>query len=1429
MSSSADGRADTGRAKVFLSYSRADLPEAQRLRDQLIDRGFDAYLDVHDILPGEPWEERLAKLIETADTVVFLVSPDSVASKVCDWEVNEAERLSKRILPTVIRETPGEDVPRRLRRLNYIFLRSNDDRGEGLSDLSSAILTDIGWIREHTRIGELAGRWQLNLRSDALLRGDDLTAAEHWASTKPAGAPDITPLQADYIAASKALHIRQQQIRARWRNGLSMAGAVTLIVISALSWFFFREWQNSEARQSLFLADLSRQQLDKGDADASMLLALEGLPDPDSRSLTKRLRPYLPAAEARLFSAAHESRSLFPSRDLPLTSTISHQGTFILSDLGRSRFSVTDVVTGRTITEFVALFGSAWPVLRGDDSLVFIDLNRNIVVLDGRSGKVVTSYPSTIDPASVARIILSQSGKVAAVTVLDGTVHVVEIESGKLLGTIPTIGESLRAVSNDGTFALASFSDWGDNPTRYDGFVVTYDVRTGKQKFVLRAEHQGSINLVALSADDSRLAVATTGTAVCCDFQRWIHLWDPRSGSLVSRLEGHQMSMNALSFNPDGTQLLSASNDGSLRLWDGRTGSPIGEPLVGVRETSAMRNAVFDSTGNGIVASGGGIFFVTQGKNADGERTIYVTRAALIEDPKQLRFIGETGQVATLTEAVYFQDILNTDVGNTQLAFWDARPGTVVETQEEHSLEQQQRYDGARISSADGEKHFQNDPRPGVWSIGSDVPVPIDENRRVVPEHDIKLNLGDTGFSVQSMKSGEIKFSIAPEDFVVQGASLGPDGKTIFLVGVNLTQDSKPLARTLSTSDWKLITEATLDARADCIMPSARGDLAAVCVGKQIAIFDTLSGAQKASLSTPSGGHAQSAKFSPDGGILFGADYDTGYLWSLSDHSLVATLSGHSGSLTGAAFRHDGSKVATGSSDGTVRVWDAHTGGQVVSLGGLTAAPMNLSFQDSGRVISATVDEKRYSWRITLDTAELLKLSKQNVPRCLTPEERSRFFLETQSPTWCVELGKKPYDIGSSLKSKLLEARNLIDKGQNNDASRLLAGDFATNPHAKAIVRKFWADDSVRKGMEFTRKERVADGVKAFEEAQKIDSDATDLIQKSGSNMIFNRAIQLIHNGEVARALDSLSKVRTFEIPFPVWKQDGLLEAAAALIKKGKRGDAQTVLDSIGSDDISRLRANELTVRTLVEMAVELRNEDKQADAWKLNVEAVDTAQSASPKDDLLLAYAISARGDANASAKRSVDAISDYTESLRLHPINAGVLVARARMLRNGNASNEAIADFSKAIDIDPLFESAYKGRGQAYFDQGDFARAHADFDAALKIKENPYSWLNSFVAQARVGQTNTQALGSKVSRLYDGEWPRPVMEMLLDRRSTSEVIAVASDPGQKCEAQFYAGQWHVLRGEQSQAKIAFKEAVSICPPNFIEYASAQAELARP
>ena len=72
-------------------------------------------------------------------------------------------------------------------------------------------------------------------------------------------------------------------------------------------------------------------------------------------------------------------------------------------------------------------------------------------------------------------------------------------------------------------------------------------------------------------------------------------------------------------------------------------------------------------------------------------------------------------------------------------------------------------------------------------------------------------------------------------------------------------------------------------------------------------------------------------KFSPDSQVLLTISKKTAKLWN-STGKLKLTLTGHDGNITAATFSPDGTRLATGSEDGTVKVWNANTGQASVTL-----------------------------------------------------------------------------------------------------------------------------------------------------------------------------------------------------------------------------------------------------------------------------------------------------------------------------------------------------------------------------------------------------------------------------------------------------------------------------------------------------------------
>src|SRR5262249_44102258 len=196
--------AEPDRLKIFISYSRKDEDFAQDLLAGLQVGGFEPYLDKHDIAAGEDWQARLGRLIEAADTVVFVISPDAVASDRCAWEVERTVNLKKRLLPIVWRRVDEAQVPPRLKQLNYIFFDRPLSFGASLLALTTALRTDVEWVREHTRIGEAALRWDARGRNEALLlRSEELAAAKAWLAAPPQYAPEPTLLHHEFIKAGE--------------------------------------------------------------------------------------------------------------------------------------------------------------------------------------------------------------------------------------------------------------------------------------------------------------------------------------------------------------------------------------------------------------------------------------------------------------------------------------------------------------------------------------------------------------------------------------------------------------------------------------------------------------------------------------------------------------------------------------------------------------------------------------------------------------------------------------------------------------------------------------------------------------------------------------------------------------------------------------------------------------------------------------------------------------------------------------------------------------------------------------------------------------------------------------------------------------------------------------------------------------------------
>jgi hypothetical protein len=184
--------------RVFISYSREDIDFADQLEAGLKVSGFEPTMKV-----------RLGALILDAETIVFVLSPASARSPICQWEVAEAVRLGKRIIPVPCKPIDGTVPPPELAGRNYIFFYAEPKLpgsgfGTGLGQLVSALNTDRDWLREHTRLLLRATEWRAgDWAENRLLSGSDIAAAKAWAARRPKDAPEPTDLHLEFIRASE--------------------------------------------------------------------------------------------------------------------------------------------------------------------------------------------------------------------------------------------------------------------------------------------------------------------------------------------------------------------------------------------------------------------------------------------------------------------------------------------------------------------------------------------------------------------------------------------------------------------------------------------------------------------------------------------------------------------------------------------------------------------------------------------------------------------------------------------------------------------------------------------------------------------------------------------------------------------------------------------------------------------------------------------------------------------------------------------------------------------------------------------------------------------------------------------------------------------------------------------------------------------------
>jgi lipoprotein NlpI len=217
--------------------------------------------------------------------------------------------------------------------------------------------------------------------------------------------------------------------------------------------------------------------------------------------------------------------------------------------------------------------------------------------------------------------------------------------------------------------------------------------------------------------------------------------------------------------------------------------------------------------------------------------------------------------------------------------------------------------------------------------------------------------------------------------------------------------------------------------------------------------------------------------------------------------------------------------------------------------------------------------------------------------------------------------------------------------------------------------------------------------------------------------------------------------------------------------------------------------------------------------------------------DDIRASYETATRRDSYESIRLYTEAITSGALSAEKQAI---IFNDRGSSWMNKKGYENAIADFNKAIRLNPQFAMAFFNRGIAYFHERKFTFAADDFKQSQQLRADTYTSIWLYLARANTAVNDAKLELAANTNGIKSDWPTPVVMLYLGKSDPRVVIAEISDADPKthreqmCEANFYLGEWHLIKGEKEHARSLFSKAESECPPDYLEYAGAVSELER-
>lgn len=911
---------------VFISYSRRDEDFVRKLHTALAVAERDVWIDWEDIPLSADWWQEICDGIESTNTFVLIVSPHSIASPVCNFEVAHALKHNKHIVP-ILREMVDEQAvfaqigARRLSqgeseilgdrdliavvrqswqavaKHNWVYFNDDSQFQQSFEVLLKTVDTDLEHIGEHTQLLVRAREWEKSSHEPGLLlSGRSIDDAERWLSQAQSKDPAPTRLHSEFILAS-----RQRQRRTGRRI---LTGALVLTVIALI---------------------------------AAVLAGFQTIAANNSASTAVANENTAVAAQATSERRAQEAQSIQWAVSAQQAMNNGDQSTALALALAAARIPNPPAEVQRTLAD--------------------------VAYAPGQLRQLGFYHTGEITAAA-----LNMDGTAALTGASDGTIILWNAEIGKpeRLFSVGSLAVRSVAFVPDLGMALAGTED---------GTIILWDIEAGRPLRTI-VMHDSPVTAIAINPEATRvLSSACRRTALALEscMSDTIVLWELNGDHELLRLPiPEEGTVTRLTFGADEQTVkgilclnresyLSTCTGGEIRTWN--------------LNINAM---------NGNEVS---LFTLPDGQygdpalTSDGEFVVLVScpdyqsnySSANCLEGEMVRLNTTTGQEdQRISNGPAFSNIqiaVSAD-GQRVLSSACVKPESYGEGCEESEL---------RLWDLESGTHLRSFDRPMI-AIGDVVFSP--DGRKVVLSScqaaeryggcqvaDLLLFDVDTGALLRVLRDGSpgmASITFSPDgNTIIEGTcetSASDEPYPVCVRGkINLwSTDSGTINKTLLGHRTMVTSVAVSQDGAYLFSAACAEGERFSCSAGELILWDLGSGSPIRTMT----GHSRSITsiaISPDGNqALSGSGFTNEdesiasgeiIVWNLNTGTMLRTIRGHTSEVTKLEFTADGRSILSSSADDTTVLWDLETGRAVNTFADQNSSVTSVAFQADGSAV----------------------------------------------------------------------------------------------------------------------------------------------------------------------------------------------------------------------------------------------------------------------------------------------------------------------------------------------------------------------------------------------------------------------------------------------------------------------------------------------